>query len=107
MAQIDGAGQQDTDDQNAEPPQAALAQRQVTLQGQPQSGSDVPLHQNSDPVSDESEILRSCQPLTGKRRVPWSPRAGPSLSACRNSNSHLKHATFSGLSSRRLADAPY
>ena len=27
-------------------------------------------HQNSDPVSDESEILRSCQPLTGKRRVP-------------------------------------
>src|SRR3954469_7457449 len=75
MAQIDGAGQQDTDDQNAETLQAALAQRQVTLQGQPQSGRDVPLHQNSDPVSDESEILRSCQPLTGKRRVPCSPPA--------------------------------
>src|SRR3954467_4538685 len=74
MAQIDGAGQQDTDDQNAETLQAALAQRKVTLQGQPQSGSDVPLHQNSDPVSDESEILRSCQPLTGKRRVPWRRR---------------------------------
>src|SRR3954454_3827737 len=59
MAQIDGAGQQDTDNQNAEALQAALAQRQVTLQGQPQGGSDVPLHQNSDPVSDESEILRS------------------------------------------------
>src|SRR4051812_18239590 len=70
MAQIDGAGQQDTDNQNAEALQAALAQRQVTLQGQPQGGSDVPIHQNSDPVSDESEILRSCQPLTGKRRVP-------------------------------------
>src|SRR3954471_18575334 len=73
MAQIDGAGQQDTDNQNAEALQAALAQRQVTLQGQPQSGSDVPSHQNSDPVSDESEILRSCQPLTGKRRVPCVP----------------------------------
>src|SRR4051794_4776467 len=70
MAQIDGAGQQDTDNQNAEALQAALAQRQVTLQGQPQGGSDVPIHQNSDPVSDESEILRSCQPLTEKRRVP-------------------------------------
>src|SRR3954469_16585674 len=76
MAQIDGAGQQDTDDQNAETLQAALAQRQVTLQGQPQSGSDVPIHQNSDPVSDESEILRSCQPLTGKRRVPWTAPSG-------------------------------
>ena len=73
MAQIDGAGQQDTDDQNAEALQAALAQRQVTLQGQPQGGSDVPIHQNSDPVSDETEILRSCQPLTGKRRVPCVP----------------------------------
>src|SRR2546423_14605566 len=71
MAQIDGAGQQDTDNQNAEALQAALAQRQVTLQGQPQGSSDVPIHQNSDPVSDESEILRSRQPLTGKRRVPW------------------------------------
>src|SRR3954469_13815660 len=84
MAQIDGAGQQDTDNQNAETLQAALAQRQVTLQGQPQGGSDVPIHQNSDPVSDESEILRSCQPLTGKRRVPWadltfSPRGKHSL----------------------------
>src|SRR4051794_36827478 len=71
MAQIDRAGQQDTDNQNAEALQAALAQRQVTLQGQPQGGSDVPYHENSDPVSDESEILRSRQPLTGKRRVPW------------------------------------
>src|SRR3954470_19910414 len=70
MAQIDGAGQQDTGNQNAEALQAALAQRQVTLQGQPQGGSDVPSHENSDPVSDESEILRSRQPLTGKRRVP-------------------------------------
>src|SRR4051812_32741813 len=51
MAQIDGAGQQDTDDQNAEALQAALAQRQVTLPGPPQGGSDVPIHQNSDPVS--------------------------------------------------------
>src|SRR5215210_8006047 len=50
MAQIDGAGQQDTDDQNAEALQAALAQREVTLQGQPQGGSDVPSHENSDPV---------------------------------------------------------
>src|SRR5436190_22974354 len=70
MAQIDGAGQQDTDNQNAEALQAALAQREVTLQGQPQGGSDVPIHQNSDPVSDESEILRPCQALTEKRRVP-------------------------------------
>src|SRR3954470_12318044 len=74
MAQIDGAGQQDTDNQNAEALQAALAQREVTLQGQPQGGSDVPSHENSDPVSDESEILRSRQPLTGKRRVPWRSR---------------------------------
>src|SRR3954464_10144884 len=50
MAQIDGAGQQDADNQNAEALQAALAQREVTLQGQPQGGSDVPSHQNSDPV---------------------------------------------------------
>src|SRR3954469_17478038 len=87
MAQIDGAGQQDTDDQNAETLQAALAQRQVTLQGQPQSGSDVPIHQNSDPVSDESEILRSCQPLTGKRRVPWcaSGQCGRSAASRRKS----------------------
>src|SRR3954447_8242113 len=73
MAQIYGAGQQDTDNQNAEALQAALAQRQVTLQGQPQGGSDVPSHENSDPVSDESEILRSRQPLTEKRRVPCVP----------------------------------
>src|SRR3954465_9983782 len=51
MAQIDGAGQQDTDNQNAEALQAALAQREVTLQGQPQGGGDVPSHENSDPVS--------------------------------------------------------
>src|SRR3954447_11746242 len=75
MAQIDGAGQQDTDNQNAEALQAALAQRQVTLQGQPQGGSDVPSHENSDPVSDEAEILRPCQALTEKRRVPWARRA--------------------------------
>src|SRR3954466_413802 len=50
MAQIDGAGQQDTDNKDAEALQAALAQRQVTLQGQPQGGSDVPSHKNSDPV---------------------------------------------------------
>ena len=72
MAQIDGAGQQDTDDQNAEALQAALAQRQVTLQGQPQGGSDVPIHQNSDPVSDESEILLLSASY-GKRRVPCAP----------------------------------
>src|SRR3954466_11786229 len=71
MTQIDGACQEDTDNENAEALQAALAQREVTLQGQPQSGSDVPIHQNSDPVSDESEILRPCQALTEKRRVPW------------------------------------
>src|SRR5215213_9818791 len=34
------------------------------------------------------------------------PRAGLSLSVCRNSNSHLKHATFSVLSSGQLAGAP-
>src|SRR3954451_12946932 len=50
MTQIDGAGQQDTNDQNAEALQAALAQREVTAQAQPQGGSDVPSHQNSDPV---------------------------------------------------------
>src|SRR4051812_32304780 len=50
MTQIDGAGQQDTNDQNAEALQAALAQREVTLEAQPQGGSDVPSHQNSDPV---------------------------------------------------------
>src|SRR5215212_818424 len=50
MAQIDGAGQQDTNNQNAEALQAAFAQREVTLQGQPQGGSDVPSHQISDPA---------------------------------------------------------
>src|SRR3954453_16298950 len=50
MTQIDGAGQQDTNDQNAEALQAALAQREVTLEAQPQGGSDVPSHQYSDPV---------------------------------------------------------
>src|SRR5436190_13778883 len=50
MDQIDGAGQQDTDNENAEALQAALAQREVTPQGQPQGGSDVPSHQNSDPA---------------------------------------------------------
>src|SRR5215213_1927668 len=50
MAQIDGTGQQDTDNQNAEALQAAFAQREVTPQGQPQGGSDVPSHQNSDAV---------------------------------------------------------
>src|SRR3954466_4835325 len=71
MTQIDGACQEDTDNENAEALQAALAQREVTLQGQPQGGSDVPSHENSDPVSDEAEILRPCQALTEKRRVPW------------------------------------
>src|SRR4051812_40204981 len=50
MTQIDGAGQEDTDNENAEALQAALAQREVTPQGQPQGGSDVPSHQNSDVV---------------------------------------------------------
>src|SRR5215213_1173521 len=50
MAQIDGAGQQDTNNQNAEALQAALAQREVTAQAQPQGGSDVTFHQNSDAV---------------------------------------------------------
>src|SRR3954465_10362977 len=94
MAQIDGAGQQDTDNQNAEALQAALAQRQVTLQGQPQGGSDVPIHQNSDPVSDESEILRSCQPLTGKRRVPWDVLTNV-VEPCANSNDFVRSLTAS------------
>src|SRR3954466_669005 len=83
MAQIDGAGQQDTDNQKAEALQAALWQRQVPLQGQPQGGSDVPSHENSDPVSDESEILRSRQPLTGKRRVPWHRNTHLAMSLAR------------------------
>src|SRR3954453_19396320 len=66
MTQIDGAGQQDTDDQNAEALQAALAQRQVTLQGQPQGGSDVPSHQNSDPVR---RIGNSTLPLGSYRKT--------------------------------------
>src|SRR4051794_12178103 len=60
MAQIDGAGQQDTDNQNAEALQAALAQREVTAQAQPQGGSDVPSHQNSDPI--ERRIGNSTAP---------------------------------------------
>src|SRR4051794_36576054 len=99
MAQIDGAGQQDTDNQNTEALQAALAQRQVTLQGQPQGGSDVPSHENSDPVSDESEILRSCQPLTGKRRVPWSERNEPSFVS--TAQPFCSPCVQSGLGSRR------
>src|SRR3954447_6621363 len=50
MTPIDGASQEDNDKQKAEALQAAFAQREVTLQGQPQGGSDVPSHQNSDPV---------------------------------------------------------
>src|SRR5215212_3418217 len=50
MAQIDGTGQQDTANQNADALQAAFAQREVTPQGQPQGGSDVPSHQTSDPA---------------------------------------------------------
>src|SRR3954462_8826106 len=73
MAQIDGAGQQDTDDQNAETLQAALAQRQVTLQGQPQGGSDVPSHENSDPVRRIGNSTPH-QALTEKRRVPCIAR---------------------------------
>src|SRR3954447_9216027 len=60
MTQIDGAGQQDTDNQNAEALQAALAQREVTAQAQPQGGSDVPSHQNSDPI--ERRIGNSTAP---------------------------------------------
>src|SRR3954451_7188329 len=66
MAQIDGAGQQDTDNQNTEALQAALAQREVTLQGQPQGGSDVPSHQNSDPVR---RIGNSTLPLGSYRKT--------------------------------------
>src|SRR3954451_12180846 len=86
MAQIDGAGQQDTDNQNAEALQAALAQRQVTLQGQPQGGSDVPSHENSDPVSDESEILGSVSllPENVVYRAPSDENAGRRCSSCRN-----------------------
>src|SRR3954467_8891490 len=97
MAQIDGAGQQDTDNQNAETLQAALAQRQGTLQGQPQGGSDVPIHQTSDPVSDESEILRSCQPLTGKRRVPCVPGCNVS-SVLEAAGQSLDHVALLGTS---------
>src|SRR3954465_14577073 len=59
MAPIYGAGKQAPANQKPEAPQAALGQREVTLQGQPQGGSDVPSHENSDPVSDESEVLGS------------------------------------------------
>src|SRR4051812_9474161 len=91
MTQIDGAGQEDTDNEDAEALQAALAQRQVTLQGQPQGGSDVPSHQNSDPVSDESEILGSVSllPENVVYRVPperssatWSGFRNPTRLSC-------------------------
>src|SRR3954467_10899770 len=74
MAQIDGAGQQDTNDQNAEALQAALAQRQVTAQAQPQGGDDVHSHQNSDPI--ERRIGNSTAPSGSyqKRRVPCTQR---------------------------------
>src|SRR3954465_8928441 len=66
MTQIDGACEQDTDNENAEALQAALAQREVTLQGQPQGGSDVPSHQNSDPVR---RIGNSTLPLGSYRKT--------------------------------------
>src|SRR3954464_6425238 len=93
MAQIDGAGQQDTDNQNAEALQAALAQRQVTLQGQPQGGSDVPSHQNSDPVIrrfGNSTVLSasyrktSCTVRAASRLRTWSAAAG-SIASCATS----------------------
>jgi hypothetical protein len=71
MTQIDGAGQQDTNDQNAEALEAALAQQEVTPQGQPQGGDDVPSHQNSDAVIRRIGNSTVHQALTEKRRVPW------------------------------------
>src|SRR3954467_5795313 len=76
MAQIDGAGQQDTDNQNTEALQAALAQREVTLQGQPQGGSDVPSHQNSDPVR---RIGNSTLPLGSYRKTSCTVMARVAL----------------------------
>src|SRR3954453_19704136 len=92
MAQIDGAGQQDADNEDAEALQAALAQRQVTLQGQPQGGSDVPSHQNSDPVirrignstvPSASYRKTSCTVLatTRPRKVSWPAFPWPPLSS--------------------------
>src|SRR3954452_18412604 len=47
----------------------------ISVRGPGPSGTSTHLTRqlpgtHSEPVSDESEILRSCQPLTGKRRVP-------------------------------------
>src|SRR5215213_3713470 len=84
MAQIDGAGQQDTDNQNAEALQAALAQRELTLQGQPQGGSDVPSHQNSDVVV--RRIGNSTLPAGSYRKtsctVIWTAARCPTCSTC-------------------------
>src|SRR3954452_20151162 len=66
MAQIDGAGQQDTDNKNTEALQAPLAKRKVTLSAHPQGGSDVPSHQNSDPVR---RIGNSTLPLGSYRKT--------------------------------------
>src|SRR3954447_16928462 len=79
MAQIDGAGQQDADNEDAEALQAALAQRQGTLPGQPQGGSDVPIHQNSDPVV--RRIGNSTLPSASYRKTSctvYGMRAGSS-----------------------------
>ena len=66
-AQIDGAGQQDTDNQDAEALQAAFAYRKVTPQGQPQGGSDVPSQQNSDPIV--TRIGNSTNPSRSYRKT--------------------------------------
>src|SRR3954464_14944685 len=105
MAQIDGAGQQDTDNQNAEALQAALAQRQVTLQGQPQGGSDVPSHQNSDPVrriGNSTALSRSYRKTSctvGTRTYLVSP-TGPHLTL----DNLLVCAFFLGLENRMTLD---
>src|SRR4051812_23036253 len=94
MAQIDGAGQQDADNEDAEALQAALAQRQVTLQGQPQGGSDVPIHQNSDPVirrignstvPSASYRKTSCTVCAPTRARPSACEAPGTFRACRSS----------------------
>src|SRR5215212_4105999 len=79
MAQIDGTGQQDTDNQNAEALQAAFAQREVTLQGQPQGGSDVPSHQNSDPAL--RQIGNSTVPSGSYRKTSCTVPATTSCSS--------------------------
>src|SRR3954466_11467213 len=73
MTQIGGAGQQDTDNQNAEALQAALAQREVTAQAQPQGGSDVPSHQNSDPI--ERRIGNSTAPSGSYQKTSCTVRS--------------------------------